>query len=354
MVPAPTTDSAEVTAFAPGRVNLIGEHTDYNDGLALPFAIDAGVRVTSRPGPLAGTCLAWARDIGESDEFALESPERAGGWRAYVRGTVAELAAAGYGLDATELEISGDVPRGAGLSSSAALEVALCLSLLAGAQVSPPGPVELARLCSRVENIWVGAQSGLLDQLASLCGEPGRALLIDFRSLTVEPVPLSLGDWSLVTVHSGQEHALSESGYNDRRRECAEACTALGIGSLRDASLEDVARLPDRLGRRVRHIVSENDRVRDAVAALRTGDLHRLGELLNLSHASLRDDYEVSTDAVEATVARLRGAGAVGARIMGGGFGGSVLALLAPGTAVPEDAVALSAGPGARLLVGTR
>ncbi len=346
----PSTDRAEFTAFAPGRVNLIGEHTDYNQGLALPIAVGAGVQVCARPGHEAGACVVRALDLAETDRFPVAGAQRVDGWRAYVRGIVAELAAAGVALAACELEIRGDLPRGAGLSSSAALEVALALALLGLAGVEPWDPLELARLCSRVEHTWVGAESGLLDQLASLCAIPAHALLIDFASLTVAPVPLALGGYRLITVPSGQVHALNRSGYNDRRAECRQAAEALGLTSLREATLADAASLPAPLDRRVRHVVSENARVLDAVAALQSGDLDHLGALLNASHASLRDDYAVSTPAVEATVAALLAAGAIGARIVGGGFGGSVLGLLPPGVAAPAGAVEHEAGAGARLL----
>jgi galactokinase len=201
-----------------------------------------------------------------------------------------------------------------------------------------------------VENDWVGAQTGLLDQLASLCGESQRALLIDFRTLAIDAVPLALGGWKLVVVDSGERHSHASSGYNDRRRECAEACAALGVESLRDADPGSLVRLPEPLRRRAAHVLAENQRVRDAVTALRAHDLPALGELLNASHASLRDCYEVSTAAVERTVAGLRERGAAGARLTGGGFGGSVLALFAAGVPPPADALAVRAGPGARLL----
>src|ERR687885_1759298 len=184
-----------VTARGPARVNLTGEHTDYNDGLAMPFAIERGVTVTA--GPRDGERIeAHAADLGERDAFPLEAPERADGWRAFVRGTVAELRAAGHDVRPCRLEIEGDLPLGAGLSSSAALEAALCLALTE----DEGDRVELAKLCSRVENDWVGAQTGLLDQLAALCGEEGHALRIDFRTLDITPVPLELGDWTLVTL----------------------------------------------------------------------------------------------------------------------------------------------------------
>jgi galactokinase len=340
------TVSVRIDAFAPGRANLIGEHTDYNGGLALPFAVRDGVTVTAEP--LDEPRIdAIALDLHKRDGFALEDPEPVEGWRAFVRGAVGELQRAGIALTGTRLTITGTVPRGSGLSSSAALEVALTLALCATARQDPPERLELARLCSRIENDWVGARTGLLDQLASLYGEEGHALLIDFRSLDVEPVPFALGEHTLVTLDSGEPHSHAGSGYNTRREECAEACRQLGLESLRDATLEQAETLPDPLDRRVRHIVTENARVRDACAALRDGDLARLGELLDASHASLRDDYEISTAAVEAAVERCRAAGALGVRIMGGGFGGNVIALLPPGATPPEASVEVAPGPGA-------
>ena len=341
--------ASTVTAFAPGRVNLIGEHTDYNSGLALPFAIGAGVTVTAER-LVEPVVEAFAADLDERDEFALADRERASGWRAFVRGAVGELARAGVSLRGARLRISGDVPRGAGLSSSAALEVSLTLALSALAGVTPPPRLELAKLCSRIENDWVGAQTGLLDQVASLFGEPDRALRIDFRSLDVRPVALELGALRLVTLDSGERHAHASSGYNRRRAECAQACELLGVATLREATLEAATRLPAPLDRRARHVITENARVDAAVAALEAGEIERLGSLLDASHASLRDDYEVSTPAVEAAVARLRAAGALGARIVGGGFGGHVLGLLAPSAPMPPGALEVRPGAGARLL----
>jgi galactokinase len=338
-----------VRAFGPGRVNLIGEHTDYNDGLCLPFAIAAGVTVEASDGP-DGAIAAHALDMGESDEFALDGPDRAEGWRAFVRGAVAELQRAGHAVRGATLQISGDVPRGSGLSSSAALEVALVLALLAHSGIEEPDRRDLAKLCSRVENDWVGAETGLLDQLAALFGETGHAIRLDMRTLAIDPVALDLGGYRLVTVDSGVEHSHAGSGYNDRRRECREACAALGIESLRDARVEDAADLPAPLDRRVRHVVEENARVDAAVAALRAGDLEQLGKLLDASHASLRDLYEVSVPEVEQAVQRLAEAGAAGARIMGGGFGGAVLALFPPDATPPDDAVEVRPGPAARVL----
>ena len=343
-------------AFAPGRVNLIGEHTDYNAGLALPFAITEGVTVRARAN---GTqrVQAHARQLGERDEFPLADPPPATGWRAFVRGVVAELERAGFPLAGARLEIDGGVPTGMGLSSSAALEVSLCLALVQLGAAGPPGgePADvdrklIARLCSRVENEWVGAHTGLLDQLASLYGAVDTAQLIDFRTLALEPVALRLGDWRLVVLDSGERHRHASSGYNERRTECARACELLGIDSLREADAHALVRLPQPLRARAEHVLAENLRVLDAVAALSAGDLPALGALLNASHASLRDLYEISTPAVEAAVARLREAGASGARMVGGGFGGSVLGLFAPGTRPPADARGVRPGAGAHVL----
>ena len=331
-----------VRARGPGRVNLIGEHTDYNGGLALPFAIDRGVTVTAEP--IAGRRFeARALDLGEEDAFERAEPVK--GWRAFVRGAVAELQAAGHELRPVRLTIESDLEQGAGLSSSAALETALCLALLGE---EPPDRVELAKLCSRVENDWVGAHTGLLDQLAALCSEPDHAVRIDFASLEIEPVPLELGDWTLVTLDSGATHSIAESGYNERRRECREACERLGIESLREAT--DIEVLPEPLRSRARHVITENARVDATVDALRAGDLAQVARLLDEGHASLRDDYAASVPEVEAGVERLKAAGAAGARMVGGGFGGAVLALLPPGVGVPAGALMVVPGPPARLL----
>jgi galactokinase len=326
-----------VSAFAPGRVNLIGEHTDYNEGLALPFAIAAGVTVHAQA----------------LHPAAPAEPPPTSGWGAFARGTVAELRRAGFPLVEAHLEIGSDLPQGAGLSSSAALGVALCLALL-GLVVDDVTTIDrtaLARLCSRVENDWVGTRSGLLDQLASLYGAPDTALCIDFHTLEIDPVPLRLrGGWRLVTLDSGERHANASSAYNQRRAECARACELLGVRSLREATRAAVESLPEPLRRRAAHVLGENARVRETVEALRADDLPAVGRLLNASHASLRDDYEVSTPAVEATVERLLAAGAAGARLIGGGFGGHVLGLLRPDVQIPSGAHEVRAAVGAHLL----
>ena len=332
-----------VRARGPGRVNLIGEHTDYNDGLALPFAIDRGIEVTAEPLD-GGEFEVHAKDLGERDAFPPGTTDPAKGWRAFARGVVGELTAAGHELAPCRLTIEGDLPLGSGLSSSAALEAALCFAL-----VEDVGDlVELARLCSRVENDWVGARTGLLDQLAVLCGEDGHALRIDFRTLELEQVAFDLGDWRLVTLDSGAEHEHAGGGYNERRAECEDARERLGLDSLRDAPADPD--LPEPLNRRVRHVVSENARVDAMIAALAAGDLPAAAELLDASHASLRDDYEASVPAVETTVTALKDAGAAGARMVGGGFGGSVLALLPPGAALLPGVIGVAPGPAARRL----
>jgi galactokinase len=350
---------ARVRAFAPGRVNLIGEHTDYNDGLCLPFAIARGVTVTAEPFAGGDEIEAHALDLAERDRFSLAANRRPPGsgaagspdaWRAFVRGATAELRVEGVEPAPCRLEIRGDVPRGAGLASSAALSVALCLALCAVAGAEPPGRLALARLCSRIENDWCGQQTGLLDQLASLYGRRGHAVRIDMRGPHLRLVELDLEGHRFATLDSGASRSLATSGYNERRRECRRAAAALGLESLRDAAADALSELPDPLRRRVRHVLSENERVDATVAALRRGELADVGRLLDASHSSLRHDYEVSAPEVERAVAACRSAGALGARIVGGGFGGSVLALFPPGAEPPGGAVGVEPGPGARLL----
>jgi galactokinase len=350
LLPASFLAPFEARAFAPGRVNLIGEHTDRNGGLALPFAIAEGITVQARARG-DERIGAHALNLGEHDEFALASPPPGEGWRAFVRGMVAELARAGFTLSGADLEIGGDLARGSGLSSSAALEVSLGLALLALAGEPRPDRRALAELCSEVERDWVGAQTGLLDQLASLYGEPQAALLIDFATLEIEPVPLVLArGWRLVVLDSGESHALAESGYNERRAECEAAVALLGLKTLSEAHDSDFSGLPPVLARRVRHVLGENERVRATVLALRAGALEEVGDLLDASHASLRDLYECSTPAVERTVGLLKGMGAVGARMVGGGFGGHVLGLLPPGVELPPMAFEVRPSRGAHLL----
>jgi galactokinase len=320
-----------IRAFGPGRVNLIGEHTDYNDGLCLPFAIERGVTVTAE-----------LHECGEVVAPGLAEDDR------FLQGAVAELRRAGVELPGSTLSVESDLPQRAGLASSAAFCVGLTLALYGAAEVEPPRPVRLARLCSRIETDYAGQETGLLDQLASLLGEDGHAVRLDMRTLEARSIALDLRGHALATLDSGASRSLARSGYNERREECRRAAELLGLESLRDA--DDGSGLPPPLDRRVRHVITENERVDAAVAALAAGDLAALGEILNASHASLRDDYEVSVPEVERTVAVCMEAGALGARIMGGGFGGSVLALFPLAASLPEGAIGVRPGPGARYL----
>jgi galactokinase len=316
---------------APGRVNLIGEHTDYNGGFVLPAAIDRGVTVLAAP-RVDRKLLACSEQFEARDEWPVDAPRRTGRkeWRDYVRGVAWALLDSGLDLRGADLLIDGDVPPGAGLSSSAALELAVAGALcsVAGIEVEP---ARLAMLCRKAENDFVGVPCGIMDQLASALGRPGCALLIDCRSLEMEPVRLPLEERgvALVVIDSNVPRRLADTPYGERLRECADAAQALGLSSLREATLESAAGLPDPLARRVRHVVSENQRVLDAVEALRSGDLARLGELMCGSHRSLRDDFEVSCPELDLLVRLASGcAGVLGARLTGAGFGGCTVNLL--------------------------
>jgi galactokinase len=304
--------------------------------------------VTVTAEPLVGWRIeAVAQDLAEEDAFELRGIMPAQGWRAFVRGTAAELQGAGRPLRGARLLIAGDLPRAAGLGSSAALCVALAMALL---DEEPEDRLELAELCSQVENRWVGARTGLLDQLAVLLSEKGKALRLDMRGPDVEAIPLELHGFILAVLDSGASREHAASGYNRRREECRAACERLGLASLRDAGPGYARHLPHPLDLRVRHVVSENGRVDQAVAALEGGDPERLGSLLDASHASLRDDYEVSTPEVERTVEACKLAGAAGARVMGGGFGGSVLALYPPGVTPAAGSLVVAPGAAAGLM----
>lgn len=344
-----TEPSPRVIAFGPGRVNLIGEHTDYNAGLALGFPITLGV--TARAQRVGGADVrVQATDLQETDVFPVADPGSARGWRGFARGLVVELGAAGHGVPAMDIEVSGTVPRDSGLSSSAALETALCLAMLALGGQPEPDRLSLARLCSRVENLHAGAETGLLDQVIALLGGADHAVRIDFRSLATERVPLRLDGWRMVTVDSGQPRSLAESGYNARREECRRACALLGVPRLRDIAGERWRSLPDPLDRRVRHVIEENARVDLAARALRDGDMPTLGRLLTESHRSLRDLYEVSIPTVERAFGDVVASGAAGARLMGGGFGGHLLALYPPAVTLPDGARVVAPGPAAHLI----
>jgi len=319
----------DVIAEAPGRVNLIGEHTDYNEGFVLPVAINRTVAVAAVRRDVRKIAVR-SLDYGECDEFALDSPAPAGGWRDYVRGVAWALRGAGFDFPGAEIAISGDIPPGAGLSSSAAIEVAVAGALLQEAP-SDARKRHMALLAQRAENEFVGVQCGIMDQFAAALSRAGHALFIDCRTLRVEHVPLRLEKMgaTLVVVDSKVPRRLGEAPYNRRRQECAEAARTLGVSSLRDADETAFGALPEPLLGRARHVVRENRRVLDAVHALRTADLARFGALMYESHASLRDDFEVSCPELDLLVelASLT-EGTMGARLTGAGFGGCTVNLV--------------------------
>ena len=317
---------------APGRVNLIGEHTDYNDGFVLPFAIGPGVSaaaarrddgllaLTSRQAPAADVSLSL-------DGLA---PGSVDGWAAYPAGVAWALRAAGYPIGGVSIAFDSDLPLGAGLSSSAALECAAALALTELHGLSVPRP-QLADLARRAENDFVGAPTGIMDQSATLLCQAGHALLLDCRSGIGTAVPLdpAAAGLTLMVIDTRVRHVLTDGGYADRRQACEDAAAALGVRSLRDITdSSELAGIDPLLRRRARHVVTENSRVLTAAGLLRSGQLARTGPLLTASHTSLRDDFEVSWPAADATVEAAIEAGACGARMTGGGFGGSVIALV--------------------------
>ncbi|HUF34094.1 MAG TPA: galactokinase [Acidimicrobiales bacterium] len=311
-----------VRAFAPGRVNLIGDHTDYTGGLVLPMAVQLGTTVEVDVG--GDEVRLDSADEPEPVVVPLDPGDPAAvepRWGRYVAGVVAEVRPS-VGATGT---VTTTLPVGAGLSSSAALEVAVALALgFVGT------PLELALACQRAEQRASGVPCGVMDQLTSAAGVAGHALLIDCTTLEVSPVPVPDG-LEVVAVHSGQPRTLAGSAYAERRAACEGAVAV--IGPLRDASLADLDDLDDPVvRRRARHVISENGRVRAAAVALAQGDAIGVGALMDESHASLRDDFEVSTPALDALVERLRGTpGVFGARLTGAGFGGCAVALCEPG-----------------------
>lgn len=306
---------------APGRVNLVGDHTDYNEGFVLPFAIDRACVIATQPSE--GVRIR-SLDLGDIVEIAADgSADPASvrpAWGRYVAGVVSELAARGRPAVGIEAVLASDVPLGSGLSSSAALEVACAVALAAAANWETDKR-ELAAACRAAEERASGVPCGIMDQLVSLAGEADAAILIDCRSLEVRAVPLP-PELGVLVVNSGIERTLDASPYAERRHACALLAAKLGLSALRDASASQVANEP--LGR---HVVSENGRVLEAVDALVDGDLERLGHVLSASHVSLRDDFRVSTPELDVLVEELVAAGALGARLTGGGFGGSVVAV---------------------------
>ena len=329
---------------APGRVNLIGEHTDYNGGYVLPFAIDRYTEVALRPRRdllVKAYAQAFEEEFGFS--LPLRNPTPSGGWADYLLGILLELAGHGELPHGFEVVIVGNVPLSAGLSSSASLEVTLALGLsrLYGIEL---GDLDLVQLCQRAENTFVGTSCGIMDQYVSYFAREGTALLLDTQVLRHRYVPLGLPGVAFLVIDSSVRRALSQSGYNDRRRECEEALRWLqrafpdrGIATLSDVTEEDLEPLaremPAHLWRRALHVVRENARVLSTVAALERGDAEEVGRLLSASHASLRDLYEVSTPELDFLVDWGLAHGALGARLVGGGFGGVTLHLVPEGEA---------------------
>jgi galactokinase len=323
---------------APGRVNLIGEHTDYNDGYVLPMAIDreAVVAAAARDDR---TLRVRAVDFDEEAEFDLDRPNdpRRGDWRDFVEGVAQSLERRGARLGGADLLITSSVPVGAGLSSSAAIEVSVGLALTALSQ-SNTSRVEIALAGQQAEHEWVGANVGIMDQFVAALGRSGHALLIDCRSLSSTPVPLNTSETAIVVCDTHVKHELASSAYNERRAECERGVELLravmpDVKALRDVSVEQFEQhehvLPEPVRRRCRHVVMENARTLAAADALTRGDLWEMGRLMDRSHKSLRDDYEVSSAELDVLV-EIAGnfGGVLGARMTGGGFGGCTVNLV--------------------------
>jgi galactokinase len=320
-------------AHAPGRVNLLGEHTDYNDGFVLPIAL--AQHTTVALGPASGPAFRlYSREVGETIEFTLDRlPDK--GFARYVFGCLQEVVSRGHTIPALDIHVTSEVPIGVGLSSSAALEIATLRALRLFLTL-PLDDVEIAQMAQRAEVDFAGVSCGIMDQIASSLADPTHALFLDARTLATERWPLP-ADCSILVLDSGVQRSLVTSAFNQRRRECEEACARLGVASLRDIEGPDcVEALPDPWRRRARHVVSENARVLRAVAG---ADAALLGQLMSASHASLRDDYEVSIPALDDLVALLQAHPAVyGAKLTGAGFGGACVA------AVKSDCLAGIAG----------
>jgi galactokinase len=316
---------------APGRVNLIGEHTDYNAGLCLPVALPHATYAAVRRRDDGVLTVASAQQADRFEGVLAEvSPGSVDGWAAYVAGVAWALREAGHALPGMDLVVDGRVPLGSGLSSSAALICSSALAMCAAAGIDPDRQ-SLVRATMRAESEVAGAPTGGLDQTAALLGEAGHALLIDFRDHTTRTVPWQPdgAGLALLVVDTRASHSHADGGYGSRREECEAAARELGVPSLREASASDLDRLDDeRLRRRARHVVTEVQRVADTVAALGAGDWARVGELFTASHASMRDDFEISCAELDLVVDTALAHGALGARMTGGGFGGSAIALV--------------------------
>jgi len=326
-----------IVVAAPGRVNLIGEHTDYNEGYVLPVAVDRYILVAA--GPRRDRKVSFqALNLGEEDAFSLDEIDRGErGWSNYGRGVAWEMERAGHRLQGMEAVIWGDLPMKSGLGSSAALEVAIAYSfqLLSNLEIEP---LQLALLCQGAENGFVGVQCGLMDQMTSALGERDRALLIDCRSLDHQLIPVP-PEVDIVVADTGRRRGLLDSQYNLRRQECQEGARLLGVPSLRSVSPQELAErrsdLPPSIYRRVRHVVTENQRTLEAAEALR-GDLEAFGRLMYDSHHSLGHDFEVSCPELDILVEAARKvSGVYGSRLTGAGFGGCTVSLVTR-EAVPE------------------
>jgi len=341
------------TVRAPGRVNLIGEHTDYNDGLVMPMALARAVRIALLPQEEPAVRL-WSEQFAERAEFALgEAPgDETPHWLRYPMAVAAVLAEEGLALGGFRGVVDGDVPVGAGLSSSAACEVASALALLVSARPEiPPGPAasaaeahgltgeRLARLCQAAEH-RVGVRCGIMDQFISVHGRAGHAVMLDCRDLSHRSVPLPAGEAAVVVIDSGVQRKLTAGAYNERRSQCEDGAARLAEFDPAVESLRDVSRdlfeahadaLPTTVRRRCRHVVTENARVLESVEALEAGDLARFGRLVSASHDSLRDDYEVSGPELDLLVTIAREVdGVLGSRLTGAGFGGCTVSLVRP------------------------
>jgi len=330
---------AQAVARAPGRVNLIGEHTDYNDGFVMPFATNLATYVACARRP-DGIVRVHSEAYDETFQFDLANIGSASGnWADYVRGVAWSLQARGVRLRGVDLAIVSDVPVGGGVSSSAALEVAAAMALLwAAGALGQLSERDIALLCQRAENEFVGMQCGVMDQLAAVWGKRDAALLIDCWTLEHEQVPLPSEQVAVVVMDTGKPRELVDSEYNLRRKQCQEVARVLRIRSLRDADMEmlheayEQGRIDELSYRRARHVITENERVFETAQALRDGDFEKVGQMLNESHMSLRDDYEVSCPELDliCEIAREHDA-CYGARLVGAGFGGCAIALVQAG-----------------------
>ena len=326
----------ELLVSAPGRVNLIGEHTDYNDGFVLPVAIDKKI-IIGGSRRADDVVRLYSLNFEEFQEFSISSLVKQNTWSDYVKGVVSELSQDGHHLRGFNAVLEGNVPRASGLSSSAAIEVASAFFMAQMFQLSMSGE-EMAKLCQRAENRFVGVNCGIMDQFISRLGKLGHALLIDCRDLRYQLVPFEVEGCSIVMCNSNVKRQLVDSAYNERRSQCEEGVRLLkaklpAIAALRDvtsAQLQEYAALlPPLTFQRCRHVVTENERVMQAVEALNASNIVRFGELLNQSHESLRDDYQVSCKELDVLVELARGVnGTIGSRMTGAGFGGCTVSLV--------------------------